>query len=157
MTEDEGDLALEVRTQKTAYESDEEVVALVLLFNFGDDPVLVNSRLAIVGLPETSGEVRLEIVSPLGQTVPFTARVNIGRPTAEDFSTVVPWNCVGRRYELLSYFDLEETGRYTVTAVYRNIWTDPEEGSLAGGPAWTGELRSPAASFQVVSPGGSAS
>jgi hypothetical protein len=153
MNENAGGLALEVQTEKVHYQPDEEVLARVLLFNFDDDPVLVNSRLAVVGLPETSGEVRLEIGAPSGQTLPFTARVNIGRPTAEDFSVVVPWNCVGRQFELRSYFDLEETGRYTVTAVYRNTWTDPNEGSLPDGQAWTGELRSPAATFDIVSPG----
>jgi hypothetical protein len=152
MTENGGDLVLEVHTGPEGQQADEEVLARVLLFNFGDDAVVVNSRLAIVGLPETSGEVRLEIVAPSGESVPFTARVNVGRPTAEDFSTVVPWNCVGRQYDLRSYFELEEPGRHTVTAVYRNTWTHPDEGSLPAGSAWTGELRSAPASFDVVAP-----
>jgi len=137
-------LQFEAVTSQSRYAKGRDVVVRVFLFNFGEDPITVNSRLALnaFGLP---GEVSFHLAGPSGRPVPFVAKVNVGEPHAEDFSTIAPWHCVGRQYELDSYFRITRPGQYRLTATYRN--ETPEGG--ARWKAWTGTLRSNTIEFAV--------
>jgi hypothetical protein len=143
MTEATANLSLEIYADQREYSVSEEIMVSAYLFNFGDDSTTVNSRLA-PGQWDGPGEVAFRVAGPSGQAVPFSARVNLGRPNPdEDFSVVVPWNCVGRRYELRTYFRLDEPGRYELTAHYRNRWSGPRD------RAWTGNLTSSAVEIHL--------
>jgi hypothetical protein len=141
------DNGLEFRVAMTQarYTLDDEITVQMYLWNFSDDDLVVNSRFA-VNLDDFPGEVAISLTGPDGGPVPFVCRVNVGEPYAEDFSTVVPWNCVGRQFELPSCFDLEEAGRYELSATYRNEWS----GGHVDLEAWTGTLQSNTVSFEVT-------
>jgi hypothetical protein len=137
-------LTFEISTDKARYGVGEDIIVRLCLFNFGDDPITVNSRFALnrAGFP---GEVAFDVVEASGKPVSFRARVNVGTPDDEDFSLLVPWNCVGRECALQPYFALERAGRYTLTATYKNEWS----GEDVGLDAWTGRLRSNTVTFVV--------
>lgn len=132
-------LKLETCTDRAEYSAGEEILARVLLFNLDEDPVTVNSRLAL-GPPDGPGEVQFSVRGPSGGELPFAARVNLGLPEEEDFTEVVPWNCVGRQYELRTYYRFDEPGRYELRATYR---TDAPD-------AWAGVLHADPTSFTVL-------
>lgn len=143
MTGAAANLSLEISTDQREYSVRDAIMVSAYLFNFGDDPTTVNSRLAL-GQWDGPGEVAFRVVGPSGQPVPFSARVNVGRPEDDDdFSLVAPWSCVGRRYELRTYFRIDEPGRYGLTAHYRNRWSGPRD------RAWTGNLTSSAVEIHL--------
>jgi hypothetical protein len=137
-------LRLELTASADSYEADDDIILSLYVFNFGDDPVTLNARLA-PNDADAPGEVWFEVTGPDEEIIPFGARVNLGRPERSDFLPVAPWNCVGRRYELLSYFNLEEPGSYTVVANYRN--EPPRDAAPRG--SWTGTLRSNPVTFRL--------
>jgi hypothetical protein len=139
-------LNLEVTTNKNEYRIGEEIVVRAYLFNFDDEPILVNARMALSGATGP-GELSLEIVGPSQRRLPFRARVNIGLPNAEEFSTVAPWCCVGRQFDdIQAYFQVSQIGHYTLVATYRNKHaaedTDKE--------IWQGTLKSNSVPFAVT-------
>lgn len=140
---DEG-LEIEITPVRASFHLGEPLLVRVCLFNFGEVEQVVNARLA-ASRPGGPGELSFDLVGPSGRSLPFTARVNVGRPHAEDFFLLMPWSCVGKQHDLALYFTIEETGNYAVTATYSNAW--PGEGE--GAEAWQGMLRSNAASFEL--------
>ena len=138
------ELEFEVAMSKPKYTLDEDILVRMYLFNLSDDDIVVNSRFS-VNLRDFPGEVSLELVGPSGQPMPFIGRVNVGEPYPEDFSALVPWNFVGRQFELQSCIAIEEPGTYQLSANYRNEWS----GQHLGLKAWTGSLCSNIVSFEV--------
>jgi hypothetical protein len=97
---------------------DDDVPVRVLLVNDGDDPVTVNARLAVSG-PGGPGELTFSVIDPLGEVVPFAARVNLGRAGGENLATIRPTVFVGTTTDLVDYFAVSEPGTYRVSATYR--------------------------------------
>ena len=137
------ELRLELATIKPKYSLDEPVEVRVHLYNLGDEPVHVNGRLA--ASPGTSGEITFDLNGPSGK-IPFSARVNVGKPEAGDFVILAPFTGVSRQDELSIYFPFEEPGKYILKARYSNKW----DGKDFGVKAWTGSLESTQVTFEVV-------
>jgi hypothetical protein len=140
------DIQLQVVTAKEHYQQDEPIIIRVSLWNFGEDPLVFNSRLALGG-EDGPGEISLKIVGPSGQAMPFQARVNIGAPEQEDFAWVLPWNSIGRQYEFepLAEFDFRKKGKYELVARYANR----QKGEEWNNQAWVGNLTSNTITFEV--------
>lgn len=140
------DLVLEITTNKDQYRIGEGMIVRLYLFNFSDDPILANSRMAL-NAAHSPGEVSFQVVGPAEKSLPFRARVNIGKPVAEHFSTIIPWNCVGRQYDYVqTYFQIDKAGQYRLTATYRN----ESSGKETGMEAWTGTLTSNTVAFAIT-------
>jgi hypothetical protein len=118
-----------------------EVLVRVMLINSGEEPVMVNRRLAVT-CTTGMGELTFEITSPSGETVPCGARVNVGSPEPEDFGVLPGWGILGRLHDLGIYFDLGDPGRYEVGCTYVNEATD--------GGAWVGRLAAPPRSVEIA-------
>ncbi|MCA9422633.1 MAG: hypothetical protein KC592_16560 [Nitrospira sp.] len=140
------DIQLQVASAKEQYQQDEPIVIRVMLWNFGEDPQVFNSRLALNN-ENGPGEISFKIIGPSGQTLPFRARVNIGSPEQEDFAWVLPWNSIGRQYELepQAEFDLRKKGKYQLVARY----TNRQKGEAWSHQAWVGTLTSNPITFEV--------
>ena len=143
MTEE---IQLQVVSTKEQYTHEEQIIIRVTLWNFGEDPRMLNSRLALSG-EGGPGEISFHIVGPSGKTVPFQARVNIGAPEQEDFSWVLPWNSVGRQYEFepLAEFDFRTKGKYQLVAQYSQRKNEDAENNQA----WVGTVTSNSITFEV--------
>ncbi|BAZ31950.1 hypothetical protein NIES4074_44230 [Cylindrospermum sp. NIES-4074] len=137
-------LKLEIATTKPTYRIGEDVIIRVFLFNFGNDSVIVNSRLALngAGFP---GELSFDVLESSGNSIPFNARVNVGKPNAADFSTLAPSHFHGKQIKLQPYFSMEKIGQFKLKATYTNKWTGEEMGLKV----WTGNLESNTILFQV--------
>jgi hypothetical protein len=107
------------------------------LVNDGQEPLLVNGRLAINApySPEPFREIGFVITDQDGAEADFLARINIGFPQDANFITLEPGQAVDREVDLTAYYQLEP-GRYTVVATYENQ-TDPSDGQ-----AWKGTVSS---------------
>ncbi len=130
-------LSFEVVSNKPRLTVGDQVIVRGLLCNVSDDDMVVNARLALNG-PKRQGEVVLKVVGPNGKSIPFSARVRIGPPDRkEQFATIAPAACVGREYELGTYYKFDRPGKYTITGTY----TNKSSGDDLGLDAWTGELQ----------------
>jgi hypothetical protein len=130
------DLRFELTALADCAEAGRPVPVRFRLVNRGRETVVVNGRLAVTETGR-AGEVRLSGSGPDGQTVPFIADVNVGRPKAAHFATLPTDRCVERDDDLRRYLLLGEPGEYRVTAVYRN---DSPGVDGMDAVAWTGEL-----------------
>lgn len=139
-----GDLHLEICLKRSWYGVEADVPLRVLLFNFGDEPVTVNARFAI-GASDGPGELRFSVTAPSGETLPFGARVNMGRPQREDFTTIQPFACVGKLIDLVDYFPLSEPGTYRVAVRYQSR----SGGEDSPPEAWTGILQSDSVTIEL--------
>ncbi|GAB4520287.1 MAG: hypothetical protein Tsb0020_38920 [Haliangiales bacterium] len=105
------------------------------LENTGDTPMLVNTRLG-VSRPQRGGELFLQVLTSDGSELPFTARVNIGRPSDAHFEELAPGQSVTRSFDLSMYFQVRNySGTLQIIATYANQ-AGPE-----GQPAWQGEVK----------------
>ncbi|MFI7483392.1 hypothetical protein ACH9EU_13385 [Kocuria sp. M1R5S2] len=145
-------LRLVLEPFRSTYGVDDDVPVRVLLVNDGEDPVTVNARLA-VSSPGGPGELTFSVIGPQGEPLPFGARVNLGRPGAEDVATIAPAHSAGSEVDLVDYFDLSEPGTYRVSAAYRSALgrEDLDDDADAGMPAgvWLGTVESDEVSIQV--------
>jgi len=132
------DLTVEVIPQQQRYGVEDDIPVRVLLTNISEDPITVNGRLATGG-PTGPGELRFTVLDPAGSTVPFGARVNMGRPTQTDFAQIPPRGCIGRTIDLVDYYPLSEPGRYQVSVRYES-GTAAEDDWPDG--AWQGTVES---------------
>lgn len=107
------------------------------LVNEGDGEVIVNGRLAVSQV-DGPGELSFHVSGPDGRALGFAARVNVGKPLAEDFTTLPPSGAVSAEIDLRNYFRFEGSGRYCVQATYKNRWPGPDVDVRV----WTGTLRS---------------
>lgn len=145
-------LRLVLEPSPTEYAVEEEVPVRVLLVNDGDDPVTVIDRFA-VSSARGAGELSFTVVDPLGERLPFGARVNLGRAGANDVATIPPTGFVGTTIDLVDYFDLSEPGTYRVSATYRAAGGGPVErdDDTHGLPAetWMGTVESDEVSIEL--------
>ena len=137
-------LKLEISASKDRYQVGEEILVKVYLFNLNDDPITVNTRLGI-NRPDFPGEISFKVIDPSGNPIAFMARVNIGTPESEHFSTIIPGNFIGKEYDLDFYFPFDDLGQYSITATYQNKWS----GDHVGLEAWVGTLPSNTISLHV--------
>jgi hypothetical protein len=138
------ELALELTTVKQKYSVGEPIVIGVSLFNSGEEMITVNARMAVSR--GTPGEITIDVTGPTGKKIPFSARVNVGKPDAKYFLNVAPSGSVGREIELNGYYALQQKGTYVLKAHYTNKW----DGQEFGVDAWTGSLESSKAEFEIV-------
>lgn len=141
------DLKLNAESLKDSYAKHESVVIKVFLFSYSDDPLWVNSRMAL-NRPAGIGEMSFRILGPSGDVVPFQARVRIGAAERDEFAVLHPWRCIGRQYDLDSNFefDLSSSGQYQLTAEYHN----DDDGGEWDLDAWTGSLQADMIRFEIL-------
>src|SRR4030067_2046523 len=72
----------------------------LVLKTSGEEPLLVNSRLAINKpfAPEPFREVYLILTNPSGEAVEFSAKINVGEPHSKDFRDLAPGESVDRAF-----------------------------------------------------------
>lgn len=118
----------------------------LVLQNAGDEPLLVNSRLAINKsfAPAPYREVYFTLDDPSGKAVDFMLKINIGEPSGEDFKELAPGESVERSFDLDMYYALERTGEYSLQAFYENH-AEPDDGRKV----WTGKVKSDPVSFAL--------
>lgn len=139
-------LELTLSLDKKTHTLDQEIPGIVSLRNSGQEPLLVNARLAVNKdfAPQPFREVHLMLTDPEGEPVDFMAKINVGRPQGKDYRDLQPGERVERPIDLSMYYMFERAGEYAVRAVYENQ-VDPENGR----EAWKGQLESNTVTFVV--------
>jgi hypothetical protein len=141
------EMKFEIAMVKPRFLLGEPVFVRSYLFNFGEEMINVNARMA--ASPGTSGEIVFDLSGASGRKIPFSARINIGKPEVEHFVNVLPYSGVGRQTEISFFYPLRKAGKYTLKARYTNHW----DGSEFGLETWTGSLDSNEVTFELVRPG----
>jgi hypothetical protein len=140
-------LRLVLDITRDEYQSGENIQVFIELVNEGNNPLVVNKRMAINDdAIDNLGEVAFIVTTPTNNRAFFYPRVRITPPEENDFRELEAGESVGYSFTLNEWFSpLSQPGRYTVQAVYRN-YSNPGDGRIA----WQGELHSYVASFNIV-------
>ena len=147
-------LRLVLEPSQAEYGIDDDIPVRVLLLNDGDDPVTVNDRFAVTSA-DGPGELSFSVIDPSGERLPFGARVNVGRPGADDVATIAPTAFVGTTIDLVDYFDMSEPGTYRISATYRSMGAggdiddDDDDGGGAPVGVWMGTTESDEVSIEL--------
>jgi hypothetical protein len=112
------------------------------LINTGTEPRYVNARFAVAPVV---GDVRFVVFSQ-GREIPFKFRVRIGEPKASDFVLLRPSERVTAGYCLTRGYDLNQSGRYDISAEYVSQTIPPE---LQNEAVFRGCLRASAVTLDV--------
>ncbi len=119
-------ISVRIVTDKTEYKKGERIQVSFELTNLGDSPIYVNKRLYVNPdtLPADDREVLLKLMLPSGSAAPYKFSYAIGLPQSDDFELLPPNQSVkgARQWDLSSFFDLNETGAYTLGGTYQNVF-----------------------------------
>jgi hypothetical protein len=113
-------LGLQLRLDDHASRVGEPLRATVELVNAGDEPLLVNGRLALnaATAPRGMREVWFEVKGPGEQPRAFQAKVKIGPPQPGDAVELAAGASLSGAWNLAEYFDLGQPGAYWIRANY---------------------------------------
>ena len=142
----DGGLELMLELDRDVYKLGQTIQAKVILRNAGSEPVLVNARLAWnrEAAPFPFREITFQWTRSSGANPNFALIVDRGFPKDDDFIQLAPNATVERTFDITFYFEIEETGGYSLQAIYENQ-SEPEDGR----EVWKGELKSNLISFTV--------
>ncbi len=113
---------------KSTHTRNDPVLVTFTLQNTGQSSVWVNSRFYLNSqtVPKDDREIYLAVTAPSGAEVPCTFSYPTGLPKSDDFKLLEPGQEVASEQprDLRGFFDLKESGTYTVRAVYQNVFGD---------------------------------
>jgi hypothetical protein len=146
---DTATLHVEADVQPNPVRLSEPCIVRVRLTNASDDPVRLNTRLAVGYRERDDREVFAEVYVPgTDEVVSRPAQLYQRDPAAaEDYTTLAPGESVNASFDLLNWYDLPGPGDYEVVVVY-------DSDSVPGAPpedAPTGPVASPRIPFTVQS------
>jgi hypothetical protein len=132
-------LSLQLRLDSHASGVGAPLEATVELTNAGDEPLLVNRRLALntATAPRAQREVWFEVKGPGEQPRDFQAKVKIGPPQPGDAVELAPGASISHAWNLADYFDLREPGTYWIRANYGSAPLADRQGRAVWGPPLT--------------------
>jgi SAM-dependent methyltransferase len=132
-------LSLQLRLDSHASGVGAPLEATVELTNAGDEPLLVNRRLALntATAPRAQREVWFEVTGPGEQPRDFQAKVKIGPPQPGDAVELAPGASISHAWNLADYFDLREPGTYWIRANYGSAPLADRQGRAVWGPPLT--------------------
>ncbi len=143
---DESILMLTLKLDQSVYTETEAIHAILSLSNSGQEELVVNSRMAANNsvAPELVRDLEFVIVSPSGQKAEFKVKVNVSPLGNDDFTTLAAASSVQANYDLVTFYSLNETGNYSIYAVYENQ-LNPTDGRNA----WKGRIESNKIEFEI--------
>lgn len=144
------ELKLILSLDKTIYQPNEAVSALISLKNVGNKDLVVNRRMTVnfSAAPNKFRDISFTITGPSGETVPFAARINARPPTEKDFVSLSPGETIETTINIQRLHHMTDIGPYSVSAVYQNVM-DPTSFPLHKS-AWKGEITSNVVVFEIV-------
>ena len=111
---------------KITYNTEEPIDITFILKNEGKEAVYVNKRFFFSSeeASKNQKDVYAAITSPSGQKLAFKFLYESGYPKTDYFTLLEPGQEVKSEYprNLRGNFELNETGSYTLTAVYQNVF-----------------------------------
>ncbi len=118
----------------------EPVVVEIALRNTSNTAVVVNNRLLLnsAASPETSREIVIWIDGPIGYINLTRFNIRSGAPQKEFFIKLKPNEEVRKSYEITNFNSMHQTGKYSIYAVYNNVY----DVKIDGKRAWVGMLKS---------------
>lgn len=101
-------LKLALTLDGETYGPGQPIPGKLTLQNAGDDPLLVNSRMAVNKpfAPDPYRDVYFILDDPSGKPVDFMLKINIGAPRAKDFTDLAPGATAEKLFELDMYYAL---------------------------------------------------
>lgn len=133
---------------KPAYTRTDPLQVRFVLKNAGRKPVWVNTRFyaAAEAVPRNRRDAFLEVTAPSGGRLACAYAYETGLPKTDDFRQLDPGQEAAseRPRDLRVYCDFNETGAYSVVAVYENVF-----GEEIGLDTFRGVLRSPPVSITI--------
>jgi hypothetical protein len=142
----ESDLSLALELDKDVYEKKEAILAVLSLVNQGESEFVINSRMAVNNslTPEIVRDLEFIIMSPSGQKAELKVKVNVVPLGDDDFTPLQPGSSIQMEYDLEDFYLLNETGAYSVFAIYENQF-DPNNNYSA----WKGQIESNKLQFEI--------
>jgi hypothetical protein len=140
-------LVVTLELEKDAYSLTDVINAKIILANNGKTNVIVNSRMALnfSAALASDRDIELIISQPSGDAVPFIVKLRIAPLANGDFVVLESGDSIQQSYDLRDYYQLDEIGEYTITAIYENQ-SDPSKGICT----WKGKLESNKVSFTLT-------
>lgn len=112
--------------EKAEYSPNEPINVILSLKNLGASPVMVNQRFYISApqVAKNQKEVYFDLVSPSGAKLVCKNFYETGYPKTEYFKLLASGEEVKSEYprNLRGYFEITESGTYTLVAVYQNVF-----------------------------------
>ncbi len=133
-----GLIELGIEFEKSTYQSDEPIAALLTLANVGKNEVLVNGRLIPneQTAPERLRDIVFSIRGPAGELLIPKILINVRAPGDTDFVLLGPGDSIEKEIILDEIYAFAQPGTYSVQAIYLNV-SDPDDSE-----AWKGQLSS---------------
>ena len=128
---------------KASYGKSDPILMRFKIRNTGASPIWVNARFYVSSerVPHEHREVFLRVTSPNGKPLPCKYEYPSGVPKSDSFQRLQPGQeaASDTTRDLRAFFNLTEPGRYTVIAVYDNIFgpelgLDTFQGQLSSDP-----------------------
>lgn len=140
-------LELDVSFKEQVFHLPRPVIAHVKFKNHSAVPAVIN--IAFNFLDHSTLDFR--IVAPSGETLKRLMILQGKRPVEpgpRDFQKIRAGEVYEVAIDLAQWYELTEKGTYTVEAEYSNTY----EGRQWGENVWTGRIKSPTRTFQLVKP-----
>ncbi len=145
------DVRFTAELDKAEYATGDAVNIDFVLENNGEEAVYVNQRFYAMGKDSQARDrdVTVELISPEGESLPCKFTYTPGLPRTGNFKKLEKGESAKteRPRNLKGYFDIEKPGKYTVKAVYENMYgeeigLDTVKGPIAAEPV-VFEIKSP--------------
>ncbi|MFC1624046.1 hypothetical protein ACFL28_01825 [Candidatus Omnitrophota bacterium] len=111
---------------KLEYKLKDPIYISFRLKNIASKPIYINKRFFVNSEDSQPGyrELFLEVTGPSGEKLPGREPRDTGFPRTGDFVLLEPDEEITseRKKSLRAYFDLEETGKYKIVAIYHNVY-----------------------------------
>ncbi len=135
---DETSLSLVLELDKNIYKISEVIKANLTLSEKEKANTLINARMIV------DSDIRFVIMTPSGQKAGFLIKIRVFPPIDNDFVILYSKHSIQAEYNLEEFYQLNETGIYTVYAIYENHF-DPNNGLAA----WKGKIESNMLQFEI--------
>jgi hypothetical protein len=130
---DEASLSLVLMLDKSSYKMSEVIKANLTL-----SEKEINARMIV------DSDVVFVIMTPSGRKAGFLIKIRVFPPIDNDFVVLYSKHSIQAEYNLEELYQLNETGIYTVYAIYENHF-DPNNGLTA----WKGKIETNTLQFEI--------
>jgi hypothetical protein len=139
-------LVLTIEISEDRYTMGDNIFVKYTLQNVSDEDLLILGRLAMRNFEDDviGGVVWFRVIAPSGQNSDMAWKFD-SRYKNSDFVWLEPGETLTTEAEVSKWYQLLETGQYSIQAIYENQYVDPDNGETA----WKGLVESNIVYFTI--------
>jgi hypothetical protein len=140
-------LALTIEVSEDTYTMGDDIFVKYTLQNVSDEDLFILGRLAMRNFEDDviGGVVWFRVIAPSGQNSDMAWKFD-SRYKNSDFVWLEPGEALAIKENVSKYYQLLQTGQYSIEAIYENQYLDPDNGETA----WKGLVESNIIYFTIV-------